>query len=199
MLCSQEVDFVKELGLKQKNCTADIKKSTEEMYKKNEPELKALLEEATPDDVKDIFEKMDTLNNNFEGSFIEYLSNPVVYENKVANLNQELSVLIGELTDAFYGPLVDPQKELDEILDYMSDKNLDFILVSRPFDLNNEILIMSDKEIVLGKNIEKYDKGSLILLHETNYVLKNNMDFSRHLQFIVRKEDGNFSITIDRA
>jgi len=199
IFCSEEVDFVKELELKQKNCTADIEKSNEDMYMQGESEIKTILEDATPVEVIEIFEKIHILENNFEGSFIEYLSNPSAFENKIAQLNQENSILLSDLVEAFQGPKVNPQNELDEIINYMSDKNMDFVVLSRQFELDNELIISSDYDINFNDSLLKYEKNRLILSKGENYILKNNMTTPWHLGFIIKKENNNFTIKIRRV
>ena len=199
IICQEEIDFVKELELKQKNCTAEISLSNEQDYLDNFSVTEEILNEFTSDEINEVLLEIKNVENNFELSFLEYVLNPVAAENKVKKTNEEVSQLSNKLFAVILGPETKPQEGLDEVVGFMSNKNLDFVVIGRSFDLNDEISFSTDYNVVLSESLQKYEGEGLNLLKEEKYTLKNTWGYSFYLSFIVKKLNDNYTVTISRT
>ena len=191
--CNAEFSFIEELELNQKNCEIEFSKINEETYEENKGNLDVYITD--PIDIE-IMEKQDylkQLSQDFSKlGFFDYLFNNALFEEKRTNLINEEVKIVSEVMELMDDPRVNAQEELDEILSFMSDKNMNLIIESRRFNLVDKL----DLSTVHPINISKYFGEYVALSGNTIENLKETKLVLRHE---IKKENDSFEIEIKRG
>jgi len=194
--CENDTVFVEALDLNQINCNITFTQTTEKEYAQNKDAAYELIKPEMPIGIVEAVERSNELGKEFnELNFFEYLLNPVGFETKYNNINEELATIINGLNQFSRYELIVPKEELSEILSYMEDKNINFIVESRPFVLaEDEIDLATNYPIILGSSWGKLIQLDGSIIKSASY---SSVDLK--LKLIVKKQDGNYEISFGRT
>ena len=192
LYCGPKKEFIPGLGLLQKDCEMSFTEVDEETYIKDKTNIYDILLKPEEIQIYNSFSVPDKQSEEFENiSFFEYLMDPAGYAIK----NEELNVLwansFSEILERMI--ITNPREELDEIINYLDDKNIDIIVAGGKFRLENELFINPNYGVTLGESMPKH-----IELIGSNRLITTSR-LPTNLKFVVKKENGVIGILVDRA
>jgi hypothetical protein len=125
-------------------------------------------------------------------SYFEYLINPFKYIEKRNDLLNNYQKTIKEVYDLVNYENINPQKELNDITKLLENKNIDIIILSRVFLLEDSLTLNTQHPIRLSHHLNE----TVALEGNT---ITNLRKTSSKLKFIITKESDLIEIIIERS
>ena len=190
--CGFEKEFIPELELFQKDCEMNFTEVDKATYVRNKTNGRNILLKPKEIEIYDAFNSVNIQSEEFAKiSFFGYLSNPAAYVRRDNELQLLLNDKISEVLESRI--ITNPREELDEIIYYLDDKNMDIIVLSGKFELEKELSLDSNYVITLDESLPE----RIELIGQNRLI--NTGAFPSNLKFVVKKENGVIEILVDRA